>query len=118
MLDNVAIDTLDNINNNQRITIRYKYSSDDDYKEVWLYKYLNGGHNWNSDDYSIEEEIWSFFLQMSEDENEPLIIKENYMDKELIKIVDVLGRQSPIQKNKILYYIYKDGTTESKIIIE
>ena len=118
MLDNVAIDTLDNINNNQRITIRYKYSSDDNNKEVWLYKYLNGGHNWNSDDYSIEEEIWSFFSQMSEDENEPLIIKENYMDKELIKIVDVLGRQSLIQKNKVLYYIYKDGTTESKIIIE
>ena len=37
MLDNVAIDTLENINNNQRVTIRYKYSSEESIKEVWLY---------------------------------------------------------------------------------
>jgi len=118
MLNDVVIDTLENINNNQRITIRYKYSSANNYKEVWLYKYVNGGHTWNSDDYSIEEEIWDFFMQMSEEESEPLTIKENYNDKELIQITDVLGRQSPVQKNKLLFYLYKDGTLEKKYIVK
>jgi polyhydroxybutyrate depolymerase len=118
MLDNVAIDTLENINNNQRVTIRYKYSSDENYKEVWLYKYLNGGHSWNSDDYSIEEEIWSFFMQMSEEETDPLIIKENYIDKELIQIIDVLGRNSKEIKGQPLFYIYDDGSIKKRIIIE
>jgi polyhydroxybutyrate depolymerase len=118
MLNDLAIDTLENINNNQRITIRYKYSSVDTYKEVWLYKYVNGGHNWNSDDYSIEEEIWDFFTQMSEEESKPTSIAENHSDKEVLQIIDVLGRQSTIQKNKLLHYLYKDGTIEKKIILE
>ena len=118
MLDNVAIDTLENINNNQRVTIRYKYSSDANYKEVWLYKYLNGGHSWNSDDYSIEEEIWGFFMQMSEEETGPLIIKENYIDKELIQIINILGRDSKEIKGQPLFYIYDDGSIKKRIIIE
>ena len=107
-----------NINNNQRVTIRYKYSSDANYKEVWLYKYLNGGHSWNSDDYSIEEEIWGFFMQMSEEETDPLIIKENYIDKELIQIIDILGRDSKEIKGQPLFYIYDDGSIKKRIIIE
>ena len=35
--------------------------------------------------------------------------------KELIKVVDVLGKQSMIDLNKILFFIYSDGTIEKKI---
>ena len=38
---------------------------------------------------------------------------ENY--KELIKVVDVLGKESMIDLNKILFFIYNDGTIEKKI---
>ena len=38
---------------------------------------------------------------------------ENY--KELIKVVDVLGKESMIDLNKILFFIYSDGTIEKKI---
>ena len=38
--------------------------------------------------------------------------------KRLVKIVDVLGRESKEIKNQPLYYIYDDGTFEKKIIIE
>ena len=38
---------------------------------------------------------------------------ENY--KELIKVVDVLGKESMIDLNKILFFIYTDGTIEKKI---
>ena len=35
--------------------------------------------------------------------------------KELIKVVDVLGKESMIDLNKILFFIYSDGTVEKKI---
>ena len=37
---------------------------------------------------------------------------------ELIRIVDVLGRESKGTKNAPLFYIYNDGTVEKKIILE
>ena len=36
----------------------------------------------------------------------------------LDKIVDVLGREVPFRKNTLLVFIYKDGTTERKIIFD
>ena len=39
-------------------------------------------------------------------------------NKQLIKIVDLLGRESKDLKNQPLFYIYDDGTVEKKIIIE
>ena len=38
--------------------------------------------------------------------------------KRLVKIVDLLGRETKEIKNQPLYYIYDDGTIEKKIIIE
>ena len=38
--------------------------------------------------------------------------------KRLVKIVDVLGRETKEIKNQPLYYMYDDGTIEKKIIIE
>jgi hypothetical protein len=38
-------------------------------------------------------------------------------EKKLLKIVDILGRESK-SKNGLLFYIYSDGTVEKKIIIE
>jgi len=45
-------------------------------------------------------------------------ITEISQNKKLIKIVDVLGRENTEEKNKLLFYIYKDGTVKKKIIIE
>ena len=39
-------------------------------------------------------------------------------NKELIKIVDVLGRETPFKPNTPLLYIYNDGTVERKMIIK
>ena len=38
--------------------------------------------------------------------------------KQLILIVDEIGRESKPRKNIPLFYIYDDGTVEKKIIIE
>ena len=37
-------------------------------------------------------------------------------NKSLIKVVDVLGRETAIEANKLLLYIYSDGTIEKKYI--
>jgi hypothetical protein len=39
-------------------------------------------------------------------------------NKQLIKIVDLLGRESKDLKSQPLFYIYDDGTVEKKIILE
>lgn len=33
-------------------------------------------------------------------------------EKELVKIVDLMGREVPFEKNKVLIYVFSDGTTE------
>ena len=42
----------------------------------------------------------------------------NNTPKQLIKIVDVLGREIPFKPNTPLLYIYNDGTVERKMIIK
>ena len=45
-------------------------------------------------------------------------INEHISNKELIKVTDILGRETKETKNEPLFYIYDDGTIEKKIIIE
>lgn len=42
----------------------------------------------------------------------------NSDNKKLIKIVDVLGRETCPKNNEILFYIYEDGTIDKRYIIE
>jgi len=42
----------------------------------------------------------------------------NFDNKKLIKIVDVLGRETFPKNNEILFYIYEDGTIDKRYIIE
>ena len=39
-------------------------------------------------------------------------------NKGLLKIVDVLGRESKAKPNTPLFYIYEDGTLEKRLVIE
>ena len=39
-----------------------------------------------------------------------------YQKKELVKIIDILGRETSFKNNNILFYIYSDGSTERKYI--
>ena len=45
-------------------------------------------------------------------------IQENTTKKELLRITDLLGRETKGKKNEVLFYIYDDGVVEKKIIIE
>ena len=45
-------------------------------------------------------------------------IEEESINKELLKAIDILGRESKEIKNQPLFYIYDDGTVDKKMIIE
>ena len=89
---------------------------------------IGGGHDWPGSfgnmtiDANIE--IWQF---VSRYDINGLIgcittsINENNGqndNKQLIKIVDLLGRESKDLKSQPLFYLYDDGTVEKKIILE
>ena len=48
----------------------------------------------------------------------PSAIQEHTTNKELLKVTDLLGRETKGTKNEVLFYIYDDGVVEKKIIIE
>ena len=51
--------------------------------------------------------------------DEPLSLDESTQSsKKLIKIIDILGRESDKKSNKILFYIYDDGSAMKRIIAD
>jgi polyhydroxybutyrate depolymerase len=117
----LTVDTLADIDpNDGSIIERNIYSSPNTTNEVWLYKVIGGGHDWPGSwgnmDVDISQEIWNFFSQMSQTTTEITEVNDN--NKTLLKITDVLGRETNLTNNTPLFYIYDDGTVEKKIIIE
>ena len=47
-----------------------------------------------------------------------LIGEIDLFDKKLIKVVDVLGRETSINSNETLFFIYEDGTIDKRYIID
>ena len=107
---------------------RYTWSTASGCAYVEELKVIGGGHDWPGSfgnmtiDANIE--IWQF---VSRYDINGLIgcittsINENNGqndNKQLIKIVDLLGRESKDLKIQPLFYIYDDGTVDKKIIIE
>ena len=45
-------------------------------------------------------------------------VEEKTTSKKLLKITDLLGRETKGSKNDVLFYIYDDGTVEKRIVIE
>jgi polyhydroxybutyrate depolymerase len=115
-LTDVLFSELPDINTNDESTIEsYIYTSPNSTNEVWLYKVINGGHDWpgawGNMDVNISQEIWKFFSQMSLPE-ETSIDEIDFGNKKLIKVVDILGRET-INKGFNIE-IYNDGSIEKK----
>ncbi len=85
--------------------------------------WLNDGcYAWviSVDDYCCENE-WDTICQATYDYcagtwSGPL--QSRYVQKKLIAVTDLLGRPTKIIKNKLLIYIYSDGSVERKLIKE
>ena len=57
-------------------------------------------------------------LSASESSTTDITETSNYHFKEILKITDILGKETKAIKNEPLFYIYNDGTVEKKIIFE
>ena len=102
-------------NPNLNITRNEQQSVTNDFLKIWLNFYLKSDQNsfsvFNDSLQSSNRITYSQFCNNT-------AIDEKYFDKELIRIIDILGRQSKGLKNQPLFYIYDDGTVEKQIIIE
>ena len=109
---------------------RYSWINGDGCVSVEELKIINGGHDWPSplsswsnQDINANVEVWNF---LSKYEMDGLIgcNSTSYSDiqisnsRNLIRLIDILGREILPQKNTPFIEIYDDGTVEKKVIIE
>ena len=66
---------------------------------------------------TIDREVIVDNFVLVETTEQPNAIYEQYSNKQLVKIVDILGKESQPKKG-LLFYIYSDGTVEKKIIVQ
>ena len=62
--------------------------------------------------------IDNFVLTETEEPLSTSINEISQQKRKLLKIVDVLGKETPYKKNTPLFYLYNDGTVEKKIVVE
>lgn len=83
----------------------------------------NTGHTWaaggnaNSDFLQALEFVKDFLYPLLPCNNATSITSQN-TSRKLLKIVDVLGRETDVQTNQTLFYIYSNGQVEKKIILQ
>jgi len=61
---------------------------------------------------------WNFIDNIQLTKEIGTSIEEHSSNKELLKVIDILGREVNEKRNTPLFYIYNDGTVEKRIIIE
>jgi polyhydroxybutyrate depolymerase len=89
--------------------------------QVWLHTVNGGGHDWpgawGNMDISASREAWLFFEQLCAN---PVGIEESNHnnERELVRIVDLLGRETEFKKGVVLFYQYSDGSVEKKVVVE
>jgi len=103
----------------------YLWNSGDNGTTTEHIKVLGGGHDWpgawGNMDISASVEVWKFFMRfdingsLTSSVDEVLTMNN---DRTLVKIVDILGRETVEIKNQLLYYIYSDGVTEKRFVTE
>ena len=74
---------------------------------------------WQEDLSSIDNGRWTFEHEnVGVDQNEFLDIDEALFNNKplIVKIVDLLGRETSIKPNTLLFYIYDDGSVQKKYI--
>ena len=102
----LVIDTLENVNTSDGsyiITEKYQNCIYDN--QVWLYKVINGGHDWpgayGNMDINASAEVWEFF---SQNMNIEIIGDVNF--DQVINIQDLLEMSDQSSNNSSYYYLF------------
>ena len=125
------ITQIPNINVSDSSTVeRYSWQNGNGCVSIEELKIINGDHDWPSplsfwanQDIDASVEVWNFLSKFNMTgligcNSTHQIDLDIVNSKSLIRIVDLLGRESKDSKSQPLFYIYDDGTVEKKIIIE
>ncbi len=114
---------LPNTNTNDGSTVSYeKFGDPQSCTEVWLYTVNNGGHDWpgawGNMDIEASREAWNFFAQLCE--SNPTSITDQALNSErsLLRITDLLGRETKAIPGQVLLYLYSDGSVEKRVLLE
>ena len=105
------------------------YNNGDHGVTTELFKITNGGHTWpgtsfpngvTNYDIDASSEIWKFFSKYDINGalNEVSSITNLNINKQVVKLLDILGREVNQTTNQILFYIYDDGSVEKKFVVE
>ena len=109
---------------------RYSWQNGNGCVSIEELKIINGDHDWPSplsfwanQDIDANVELWNFLSKFDMNgliacNSTNQIDFDSVNSKSLIRVVDLLGRESKDFNSKPLFYIYDDGTVEKKIIIE
>ena len=120
----VVTDVVNSAPNDGSTVQRKLWLNGDNCVSIQELKVINGDHEWPGSsgnmDINATEEIWNFVSkfntegQIDCDQLSTLEIKNSIDNKELIQVIDVLGRKviNHQNKNQILFYIYDDGSVE------
>ena len=128
---NPLVTQLPDLNTTDGSTVEhYSWLNGDGCVNVDELKIINGDHDWPSpasfwanQDINANVEVWNF---VSKFDMTGLIgcNSTNQVDfdivnsKNLVRIVDILGKEPSRHTNQLLFHIYDDGTVEKIIIIE
>ncbi len=128
-----VITQIANINLMDSSTVEH-YSWDNGIHGVGVehFKIIEGGHTWPGSnfpngsgitnyDINASLEIWNFFSRYDINgliNSSTEIIESDIYNRRVLKVIDLLGRETIESINKPLFYIYNDGTVEKRINIK
>jgi len=125
---NPIITQLPNINTSDGSTVEKRvWENGDNCVSVTELKVINGDHDWPGStgnmDIIATNEIWNF---LSKYNRNGLINCSSTIDhqvfttnpKRLVKLVDILGKETFLKKNQINIFIYDDGSVEKKYFLQ
>jgi len=100
------------------------YDGGDNYITTEHFKIYGGDHDWpgvwGNMDIHASAEVWKFFSRYDINgliSSSTSINDKNTNEKRLAKITDILGKETTLKNNTLLFYIYDDGTVEKRIVI-
>ncbi len=98
-----------------------KYGAVGSCAQVWLYTVNGGGHDWpgayGNMDIDSSREAWLFFQEIC-DASTGVGAVQVAADRELIDVLDLLGRNASPKSGELRLYVYSDGTVEKRVGLE
>jgi polyhydroxybutyrate depolymerase len=89
--------------------------------QVWLYTVNGGGHDWpgayGNMDIDSSREAWLFFQEIC-DASTAIESLEAPTNRQLVEVLDLLGRKAKPKAGEVRLFVYSDGSVEKHVGLE